>query len=68
MSHEDKKSVKIVNNTVQWGFPAFAAYIGAAVYFVQQTNGAFWVVVLALLKATVWPAFLVFHVLKLLGA
>lgn len=70
-NHEDcdhKHSKKVIHNTVSWGFPSFIAYVGAAVYFVQQTNGAFWVVVLALLKAAVWPAFLVYHVLTALGA
>jgi hypothetical protein len=66
--YHHRHSKKVIHNTVSWGFPSFIAYIGAAVYFVQQTNGAFWAVVLALLKAAVWPAFLVYHVLKLLGA
>ena len=37
--------------------------IGAAIYYLQQSNG-FWQGVLAILKALVWPAFLVY---KLLG-
>ena len=71
VDHDDcdhKHSKKVINKTVSWGFPSFVAFIGAAVYFIQQTNGAFWAVILALLKACVWPAFLVYHVLKLLGA
>jgi hypothetical protein len=40
----------------------FLAYIGAAVYFVSQAHG-FWEGVLGLLKAAVWPAFLVYQVL-----
>lgn len=72
MANEEKierqHSKKVIHKTVSWGFPAFVAFIGAAVYFVQQTNGAFWAVILALLKACVWPAFVVYHVLKLLGA
>lgn len=64
---DDAKHHK-VNHTVSWGFPAFLAYIGAAVYFIGQTTGGFWVVVLALLKAAVWPAFVVYHVLRVLGA
>ena len=60
---------KIVNhNTVSWGFPSFVAFIGAAVYFVSQTGGEFWPVIVALLKAMVWPAFVVYHALGLLGA
>jgi hypothetical protein len=37
--------------------------IGAAIYFISHTAG-FWNVVLAILKALVWP---VFVVLKILG-
>ena len=41
--------------------------IGAAVYFVQQADG-FWLGVLGLLKALVWPAILVWELLGSLGA
>jgi hypothetical protein len=41
--------------------------IGAAVYFIMHAT-CFWAGVLGLLKAFVWPAFLVFEVLKHLGA
>lgn len=37
--------------------------IGALVYYVQQADG-FWPVILAILKAFVWPAFLVYDLLK----
>lgn len=37
--------------------------IGSAVYYVQTATG-FWMGVLGLLKALVWPAFLVYEVLK----
>jgi hypothetical protein len=40
--------------------------IGAAVYFISTATG-FWVGVLGLLKALVWPAFLVYAALKFLG-
>lgn len=40
--------------------------IGAAVYFIMNTTG-FWGVVLAILKAIVWPAFMVYGLLKFLG-
>jgi hypothetical protein len=46
----------------------FLAYIGAAVYFVSESNGSFWGVILGLLEAIVWPAYVVYHVLVLLGA
>ena len=40
--------------------------IGAAVYYISNAVG-FWGVVIAVLKAIVWPAFLVYTVLKYLG-
>lgn len=44
----------------------FIAMIGAAVYFVQQSAG-FWGGVLGVLKALVWPAFLIYRLLVYLG-
>ncbi len=50
--------------------PAGAVYglgfIGATVYFISQAT-TFWVGVLGVLKAIVWPAFLVYELLKSLG-
>lgn len=40
--------------------------IGAVIYFWQQAS-TFWMVVLGLLKALVWPAYLVHALLKLLN-
>lgn len=41
-------------------------FIGAAVYYISTATG-FWVGVLGFLKAIVWPAFLVYELLKLLA-
>ena len=41
-------------------------FIGAAVYYISTATG-FWNGVLGLLKAIVWPALLVYEVLKFLG-
>ncbi len=41
--------------------------IGALVYYIGHAHG-FWGVVLGILKALVWPAFFVYHVLKFLAA
>lgn len=41
--------------------------IGALVYYVSVADG-FWPVILGVLKAIVWPAFLVYHALKALVA
>ena len=42
-------------------------FIGAVIYYVS-TADSFWMGVLGILKALVWPAFLVFELLKFLGA
>lgn len=44
----------------------FFGLIGALVYYIQVADG-FWPVVLAILKAIVWPAFLVHDVLKFIA-
>lgn len=59
-----KPSVKVIHK----GAPAgayFLAFIGAAVYFVQNCDG-FWNVILALLKACVWPAFFIHRVFEII--
>mgnify|MGYP001612950689 CR=1 FL=1 len=42
-------------------------FIGAAVYYISGASG-FWMGVIGILKALVWPAFLVFELFKYLGA
>ena len=61
------RSVKVINEQGPVGFVLFVAWIGAAIYFVQQAVG-FWGVILALLKSAVWPAYVLYYVLKLLSA
>lgn len=41
--------------------------IGAAIYFISHAT-TFWLGVLGILKAFVWPAFLVYQALRTLGA
>ena len=43
----------------------FLAFIGAAVYFISIAD-SFWMGVLGLLKAMVWPAFFVYHAFNFL--
>jgi len=45
----------------------FAGFIGAVIYYLSTASG-FWMGVLGILKAIVWPVFLVFEVLKFVGA
>lgn len=51
--------------------PSGAVYglglLGAAIYYIS-TAATFWMGVLGVLKAIVWPAFLVFEALKNLSA
>jgi hypothetical protein len=42
-------------------------FIGAAIYYVSTAAG-FWMGVLGILKALVWPAFLIYEALRFLGA
>ena len=62
----NERIVKVVtdNGPLMWAF--FAAYIGAVVYFFQLDQ-TFWGLVLALIKAAFWPAFVVFEALTALG-
>jgi len=68
MSDHEKRSIKVVNKAGPLGFVFFLAYIGAAIYFIQQSNGGFWEVILGLLQALVWPVYVTYHVLLVLGA
>ncbi len=55
---------------VQTNAPSGAVYglgfIGAAFYFLSHATG-FWMVILAILKSIVWPAFLVYEAFMHLG-
>jgi hypothetical protein len=57
------KNVKVVKKGGA-GAAYFLAMIGAAVYYLHTSYG-FWPSIVALLKALVWPAFLVYHLLGL---
>ena len=50
-----------------WGAVYGLGLIGALVYYIQHAHG-FWAVVLGILKALVWPAFLVYDALKHLAS
>lgn len=60
------KKIKVDGGAGQLGFIFFMCYIGAAVYFVSQAEG-FFEVILALVYAIFWPAFLVYHSLSGFG-
>ena len=63
MAKTENNFIKIGKEKKESGTIAFITYIGAAVYFVNQVDG-FWNVIVALLKAAVWPAILVYNVLQ----
>ncbi len=44
----------------------FFGLVGSLVYYIQVAHG-FWPVVLAFLKAVVWPAFLTYDLLKFIA-
>ena len=48
------------------GCAYFLGFLGAAVYYISTATG-FWMGVWGVIKALVWPAFLVFEALKFLG-
>lgn len=62
------ESRRYVERAGPWGFIFLLAYIGAAIYFISISNGSFWGVVLGLLQAAVWPVYVAYHVLALIGA
>lgn len=59
--------VKVVERAAPWSFFFLLAYIGAAIYFVSVSDGSFWGVVLGLLQGIVWPVYVVYQALLLLG-
>lgn len=61
------KTVKVVNEHGSEGYVLFMAWIGALIYFVQQSEG-FWGFIVAILQSLVWPAYVAHEVLKLLNA
>lgn len=64
MVKHDKKMVMNHKSGPAGGF-YFMGFIGAAIHFVGNVDG-FGNIILALLKAAVWPAFLINRVFELL--
>lgn len=62
---KDKKDRVVNKGGGPFGGVYFLTIIGAAVYFVQHSDG-FWGFILAILKGIVWPAFVIHSVLGLL--
>jgi hypothetical protein len=62
-----EKQIKVIHKNTGGGggFVVFLGFIGALVYFLQHAT-SFWDGVLGVLKAIVWPAFLVYGLLDFL--
>jgi len=68
MSDTDVKTQRAGSSTVSKGGAGglwFLGFIGALCYYLHTHSGTFWLVLLAFMKAVVWPAFVVYHVLTL---
>lgn len=63
---EQKENSKNKNESATSGALFGLGFIGAVIYFIS-TATSFWMGVLGVLKAMVWPAFLVYYALKALG-
>ena len=61
----EKKKNKCKSYRGCGGCAYFLGFIGAAIYYIANATG-FWNGVLGVLKALVWPAFLVYESLKFL--
>ncbi len=63
----EKSFIKVSKDCGASGFVLFMSYIGAVVYFFNQSPdfGGF---ILALIKAIAWPAFVIDKLLVFLGA
>lgn len=62
---EDRKTIKVINEGGPAGGIWFMGFLGAAVHLVGNVDG-FWNIILALLKAAIWPALLVNRVFEML--
>ena len=67
MAKVEKNLVKVDKRGGPMGLTLFVSYFGAAVYFVNQADG-FWNIIVALLKAAVWPAILLYNILQSFSA
>lgn len=59
------KRETVINNGPM-GWVMFMAWIGAVIYF-YHLDPTFWGFILAILKAIVWPAYVLYEVLGVLG-
>ncbi len=58
---------KYMDSSHSGGMVYCLGFIGALIYYLS-TAPSFWIGVLGILKAIVWPGFLVYYLLKFVGA
>ena len=63
---EHVKHVRCNSKTDCGGALYFLGFVGALVYYLSNAQ-TFWIGLYGVLKALLWPAFLVFELLKFLG-
>ncbi len=61
-----KDKCKDINNMCQGGAIYGLGFVGAAIYYISTAAG-FWIGVWGVIKSLLWPAFLVYELLKFLG-
>lgn len=66
IDHEQKERSNKMNDNASSGALYGLGVIGAVIYFIS-TATSFWMGVLGVLKAMVWPAFLAYYALMALG-
>ena len=62
------KSKTVVKSKGGTGGIWFLGFVGALVYYLHFRSGTFWLVIWAIIKALLWPAFLVYRLLLHMGA
>jgi len=64
---KDKDKKVVIKKRGKSGAPIYGlGLIGDFVYNIHYHSGTFWLVILAVLKAIVWPALVVYHLLLLM--
>ena len=66
MAKNERNFIKVDKKDGALGYVLFMAWVGALVYFIQNSDG-FGGFVVAILQACVWPALVLHKVLELLA-
>lgn len=64
MSETQSKVSKTVANNGGASGIWLLGFIGALIYYLHYHSGSFWLVLVAIFKALVWPAYLVYLLLQ----